>query len=251
VQRSALRVLSLLLYAAAAALGEALVARPALLFARGLGIFRTVLPWRVPFGALQLLLALGIAGCALLLGVRVVRRQPRLRWHATLLALLALSLGVRGVADEPQPPADPLPALLIGLRTAAGAVEHSFGSAWPLDRAAIDAELARLDPPGYVRFGRRLPLRVALFACEDCGDGAPLEDTQTALEPGTVCVRSPHQRRIAWLNVRTLNGFATLPDGKQAVIEVRGGTHTVPGRDPLLPAYPGMRLISEPNAQPP
>jgi hypothetical protein len=238
-----------LLYAAAAALGEALVARPALLFARGLGIFRTVLPWRVPFGVLQLLLALGMAGCALLLGVRVVRRQPRLRWHATLLALLALSLCVRGVADEPQPPADPLPALLIGLRTAASAVERSFSSARPLDRAAIDAELARLDPPGYVRLGRRLPLRVALFTCANCGDGAPLEDTQT--EPGTVCVLSPHERRIAWLNVRTLTGFATLPDGKQAVVEVRGGTHTVPGRDPLLPAYPRMRLISEPNAQPP
>jgi hypothetical protein len=252
VQRSALRASSLLLYAAVAALGEALVARPALLFARGLGLLHTVLPWRVPFGALELLLALGIAACALLLGVRVMQEKPRLRWHAALLGLLALSLCVRGAADEPRPPADPLPALMTGLRAAASAVERRFAAARPLDSAAIDGELALLEPPGFVRFGRRLPLRIHAVECGDCGEGEPLDDERArSLAPGTICVLLPRGRRIAWLNVRTLHGFAALPDGRQAVIDVRGATHTVPGRDPLLPAYPAMRLTSDPNAQPP
>ena len=234
-----LRASSLLLYSGVAALGEALIARPALLFLRGLGIFRAVLPWRVPFGAVQLALALAVALCTLCLGVRAaLEKPPRLPLHAALLALLALSFAVRRVAEPSRPPADPLPALLTGLRTAAGAIARGQ------DGAALDAELAGLDPPGFVRFGRQLPMRAALVA----GATGPLPDGRSSIaldEPGTVCIA--RDEKAAWLTVRTLNGFAALPDGQPAVIEVRGGARSEPGRDPLLPAYPGMRSITRRN----
>ena len=40
----------LALYAASAALGAALLIRPAASWMRGLGLFRPVLPWTVPLG---------------------------------------------------------------------------------------------------------------------------------------------------------------------------------------------------------
>jgi hypothetical protein len=213
-----LRALSLLLYAGVVALGEALVARPALLFLRGLGISHAVLPWRVPFGALQLVLALGVAICAIWLAA-ALGRPRRLKLHTALLLMLALALGVRSQTAAPQPPADPLPALLTGLRTAAVALEQGANP------AEIDAELARLGPPGFVRFGRRLPMRMS-----------------SDVVPGTILLsRDEH---VARLTVRTENGLAMLSGGRPAMIEVRGGTHSEPGRDPLLPAYPGMRSIA-------
>jgi hypothetical protein len=238
-----LRALSLLVYAGIAALGEALAARPALLFLRGLGIFSVVLPCRVPFGAVQFILAQGIAVCAVWLASRAaLGRPPRLALHAALLALLALAAGVRSQAAATLPPADPLPALLTGLRAAAGAVERG------LDPAAIDAELATLDPPGFVRFGRRLPMRAKIIAVTDNREAPILDEFHAGLFaldlPGTICVSQGLGRRHAWLTARTLNGFAALPGGKPAVIEVRGGTRSEPGRDPLLPAYPGMRSLS-------
>ena len=220
-----LRALSLLLYAGVAALGEALVARPALLFVRGLGLCHAVLPWRVPLGALHFVLAQAIAICALWLASRAaLQRPPRLMLHAALLVLLAIAVGVRSQAAAPLPPADPLPALLTGLRAAAVAVERGSNS------AAIDAELARLEPPGFVRFGRRLPMRMSSDAA-----------------PGTVLLaRDEH---VARLTVNTENGLAML-SGHPAMIEVRGGRYVEPGRDPLLPAYPGMRSITDQNVVP-
>jgi hypothetical protein len=237
-----LRAVSLLVYAGVAALGEALVARPALLFLQGLGIVHPVLPWRVPFGAVQFVLAQGIALCTVWLASRAaLGRPPRLKLHAALLVLLAAALGLRGNIAAPLPPADPLPALLAGLRTAASAVER--GS----DEAAIDADLARLDPPGFVRFGRRLPMRAAAFVTVDGDAGAILDELHANLfaldVPGTICIA--RSGRHAFLTARTLDGFATLPDGKPAIVEVRGGAHSEPGRDPLLPAYPGMRSIAD------
>jgi hypothetical protein len=236
-----LRGLSLLVYAGIAALGEALVARPALLFLRGLGVFSVVLPWRVPLGAVQFILAQGIAVCALWLASRAaLGRPPRLALHAALLALLALAVGVRSQVAAPLPPADPLPALLTGLRATASAVERGLGL------AAIDAELATLDPPGFVRFGRRLPMHARTIISTGNGEAPILDELRAGLfaldAPGTICIARSGNH--AWLTVRTLNGFAALPGGKPAVIEVRGATHSEPGRDPLLPAYPGMRSLS-------
>ena len=47
-----IRLLYLAAYAALAALGEALVARPGLLWLRGQGLLRAALPWDVPLGGL-------------------------------------------------------------------------------------------------------------------------------------------------------------------------------------------------------
>ena len=53
--------------------------------------------------------------------------------------------------------------------------------------------------------------------------------------PGTiyVCISADEQR--AWLSALSLEGV--LP----ATLQARAGTHSAPGRDPLVPAYPGMR----------
>jgi hypothetical protein len=234
-----LRAVSLLVYAGLAALGEALVARPALLFLRGLGLFEATLPWRVPFGALYLVLALSIALLTILLAAP--QRRRALPLHAALLVLLAVSFAFRGLGNEPRPPADPLPALLNGLRTAAEALDRTYAGAYSPDLAAINAALAQVSPPGFVRLGRRLPLR----AVEISAVHGPVLEPSGSSEPGTIYLALSEDRKSAWLTALANNGLARLGNGRAAVIEARGGTHSLPGRDPLVPAYPGMRSIND------
>jgi len=233
-----LRAASLLVYAAVAALGEALVARPALLVLRGLGLFAAVLPWRVPFGAVQLALALAIALVTVLLAARPSPGK-RMPLHIALLALLALAFAVRGLAAEPQPPADPLPSLLNGLRTTADELDREYAGAYSPDLATIDAVLARLPPPGFVRRGRLLPLRAVRV-------GAPGPELERfgGTEPGTIYIAVSRDKKSAWLTALSDQGIARLGNGRAAVIGARGGTHSLPGRDPLVPAYPGMRSVT-------
>jgi hypothetical protein len=239
-----LRAVSLVVYAGLAALGEALVARPALLFLRGLGLFHAVLPWRVPFGALQLILALGIALLTLLLAGRAALvRKPRMLLHAALLGLLASSFAVRSLAAEPRPPADPLPALLNGLRTAAEALDRSYAGAYAVDLELIDDALAQLPSPGFTRGGRLLPLHARrVFTLDTAG---PMLHRFSGDEPGAIEIVLSSDKKSAWLTALSLSGFVRLGNGRVAVIESHGGTHSLPGRDPLVPAYPGMRSVTD------
>jgi hypothetical protein len=239
-----LRAVSLVVYAGLAALGEALVARPALLFLRGLGLFHSVLPWRVPFGALQLIFALGIALLTLLLAGRAALvRKPRILLHAALLVLLASSFAVRSLAAEPRPPADPLPALLNGLRTAANALDRSYAGAYAVDLKLIDDALAQLPSPGFTRGGRLLPLHARQVLMLDTA--GPMLHRFSGDEPGAIEIVLSSDKKSAWLTALSLSGFVRLGNGRVAVIESHGGTHSLPGRDPLVPAYPGMRSVTD------
>jgi hypothetical protein len=237
-----LRAVSLLVYAVLAALGEAVVARPALLFLQGLGLFRSALPWRVPFGAPQLVLALSIAFVTLVLATRAALGQKaRVPLHAALLCLLALSFAARSIAAEPSPPADPLPALLRGLRSAAEALDQGYSRAYQPDPVPLDAAVAQLGPPGFVLHGRLLPLRARVLP-----DASGPQLTKLMGDaPGIIYVAIARDRKCAWLTALSLPGIAQLASGRPAVVEARGGTHSLPGRDPLVPAYPGMRSLSD------
>src|SRR5205807_7385860 len=92
------RAAYLAVYALFSALGAALLARPALLTLRGLGLFSPALPWEVPLGwpALALLLALAAFTLRLAMGA-ALGEKPRLALHAAFLALLVAALAVRGL----------------------------------------------------------------------------------------------------------------------------------------------------------
>jgi hypothetical protein len=230
------RALYVLVYGGFAALGEALVARPAAGFVRGLGLFRAALPWEVPLGALAALVALLLAALALLLAVRFgLGLRPRISLHAGFLLLLALALAVRAWSGEPSPPRDPTPVLLDGLRTVAEALDRSYAGSYVVDPAALDAALSRLPPLGFRRNGRLLSLRVRL---ERDATGARKESLPGD-EPGTIYVALSADAKRAWISALTLRAGA--PAMLRSVVQAAAGTHSVPGRDPLIPAYPGMR----------
>ena len=240
---SGLRIAYLAAYAALAALGEALVARPALLWLGGQGILRPALPWDVPLGGLSLLLSLLVAGATLLLAASAaLGRRPRVPQHAAFLLLLALCLAARAGAGEPLPPADPSAPLLEGLRTAASALDAGYHGSYAPDAFALDSALAKLPAPGYRRLGRALPLQVRIIPST-----GPQLDPLPGDSPGTLYLAvSPDQKSI-WLTALALHGVLRLSSGRPALIEAHSGTHSLPGRDPNVPAYPGMRSITEPR----
>jgi hypothetical protein len=90
-----IRLAALSIYAAIACAGEALVARPALLWARGLAANG---PGRAASGPAAAVLAVAIAATTLLLAARSPRRRGlRLRLHGALLVLAALALTFRAL----------------------------------------------------------------------------------------------------------------------------------------------------------
>ena len=233
-----LRLAYLAAYAALAALGEALVARAALLWLRGQGFLHPALPWEVPLGgwaaafaALVALLTLWLASEAAL------GHKPRVPLHAAFLALLVGCFAVRSWGGEPRPPRDPAPALLDGIRAAATELDRGFHGAYTPDAAQLDSALAQVTPPGFRRLGRGIPLHARVLSGADGPQLAPLPGD----EPGTVYVSISPDRTAAWITALTLGGALKLASGKPALIEAHGGTHSLPGRDPLVPAYPGMR----------
>jgi hypothetical protein len=241
---SGVRIAYLAAYAALAALGEALVARPALLFLRGLGLFRTVQPWDVPLGGLSLFCAALVALMTLwLASAAALGRRPRVPQHAAFLLLLAVCLAVRAGSGEPRPPRDATPALLDGLRAAATELDGSFHDQYTPDAAQLDAALAKLPAPGFRRLGRSLPLHARVLPAAD----GPQTDALPGDPPGTLYVSISRDRHAAWLTALGLRGIARLPSGKPALIEAHSGTHSLPGRDPLVPAYPGMRSVTAPH----
>ena len=241
---SGLRIAYLAAYAALAALGEALVARPALLWLRGQGILRAALPWEVPLGGLALLLAALVALATLWLSAgAALGHRPRVPQHAAFLMLLALCLAARAWSGEPRPPADPAPALLEGLRTAAAVLDRGYHGAYALEVAPLDAALAQVTAPGYRRLGRALPLHLRLLFP---ADGAQL-DPLAGDEPGTLYLAASADRQSLWLTALALRRVLRLSPDQPALIEAHAGTHSLPGRDPHVPAYPGMRSITDPR----
>lgn len=236
--RAVVRIAYLVVYAGLAAIGEGLVARPALLWAQGLGILRPTLPWQVPFGAAALGLSALVALATLWLASAVaLGRRPRVPQHAAFLALLAACLALRAGTPEPSPPRDPSPSLLSGLRAAADELDRDFRGSYAPDAGQIDGALAQIAPPGFRRLGRSIPLHARILP----GAGGPQLEPLPGDEPGTIYLAVSKDRKTAWLTALTARGLLRTNSGKPALVEAHAGTHSLPGRDPLVPAYPGMR----------
>jgi hypothetical protein len=100
-----LRALHLGAYGAVAAVGMALVARPAVLWVRSFGTSDPALPWAAPFAAAFAATALAITVCTAALAVRACERRKRgLANHAALLLAVATAIALRGAAGEARPP---------------------------------------------------------------------------------------------------------------------------------------------------
>ncbi|HET7785735.1 MAG TPA: hypothetical protein VFL36_07175 [Myxococcales bacterium] len=226
-------------YAVVAALGEALVARPGLIWLRSQGIFHAVLPWDVPLGGLLL-------SCAALLAVFTLwfasdvaqRRRPQMPLHAAFLLLFGICFVLRQTAGDPRPPRDPAPSLLEALRIAAAELDRSYSGQYAPDAAQFSSALAQVSPPGFRRLGRAIPLHARILSGAEGARLDPLEGDQ----PGTIYVSISKDRQSAWLTALAGHGTVLrLPSGQPAVVEAHGGSHSLPGRDPLVPEYPRSR----------
>ena len=225
------RAAYLAVYAGLAALGIALLARPAALWAEGLGLFHPVQPWAVPLGSPAALLAALIGIVTLAMAVQAIAgTRPRRRYHLALLLLLALALGLRAASGDLAPPADPAARLIEGLRTAAAVLDAEYASSrrYAPTAGLLQGALSALPAPGFVYRGRQLRLSARILHGMR---GAQL-DALPGDPPGTiyVCISSDEQR--AWLSALALRG--AIPVTAQA----QAGTHPAPGFDPLLPLYP-------------
>ena len=233
------------LYGLFAAMGAGLLARPALLALKGLGVFAPVLPWDVPLGLLLLALLALFALFTLRLALRAsLGHKPRPFEHVLFLALLSAALVARFSSGEPSPPADPTATLLAALRTTADAAEAHYAraQAYLLDDQSLSAALGTLPSPGFRYHGQTLPLRARVLA----NSTGPLTSPEPGELPGTVLVAVNAARTRCWLTVLTLRNGQPSPLGplnKPIVLQARGGTHSAPGRDPLIPTYPGMKSV--------
>ena len=230
------RIAYLAAYAALAALGEALVARNALVWLRGQGLFHPALPWGVPLGGAAVLLALLMALATLWLASQAaLGKRPRVVQHAIFLMLLGFCISLRSWSGDPQPPPDPAPALLEGLRTAASELDRGFQKAYAPEESRLNGVLGALPAPGYQRLGRTLPLHARIVA----NATGPQKDALPGDPPGTIYIAVSPDRTAAWLTALSAHGVL------KPSIEAHGGTHSLPGRDPLVPAYPGMRGLTD------
>jgi hypothetical protein len=246
--RSGLRIVNALLFSCFAAVGFGLVARPALLFVRSQGILHAVLPWDVPLGRIFFLVALGLVIETARLGLALTSgRSLRARDRVALLLLVLVALGARSQAGSPLPPISPVPRLISALRTTAGALDRDYPTAakYQPDAAALDSALAQLGGSGFVYRGHEVALHVTIL---EATTYAQLEARPGDL-PGTLYIALGAERHRAFLSALTLDerGEVTLlrnPGGKPLLVEARFGTHNAPGRDPLMPEYPGMESVT-------
>jgi hypothetical protein len=226
----AIRTAYTVVYGALAALGAALLARPAELWIRGLGLWAPTLPWRVPAGWTAPILLVALAATVARLAAAFARRQPLPRTaYASFLATVAAATAVRSLG-EPVPPLNPDAAILAALRRSAEFLDASYAraGAYEPDLRALHAVLGALPPPGFVstmrplRFTARLTHAASVVAARD--------------GPGTISVAISPDRQQAWLSATTLrNGSAVL---LSATVEARAGTHSDAGGDAALPVYP-------------
>ena len=222
-------------YAALAALGEALVARPALLWLRSLGIFAPALAWDVPFGALLLFSAVLVAAFTFALASAVaLGRSPRAPLHVAFLLAIGICFALRSASGNPRPPPDPAPALLDGLRAVADELDRGYAGSYAPDAGQFASALAQVAPPPFRRLGRRIPLHARVLSG---ADGPQLEALPEDL-PGTVYVAISRDRRSAWITSLGLDGIVKLGPEQPAIAVAHAGTHAPPGRDAALPAYP-------------
>ncbi len=240
-----LRALNALFYAGFCALGFSLCARPALLEVRSLGLLGWTLPWDVPLGRLFVLLALAhIAFTLRLMLAQALGARVGLGERAAYLLLVAAALGARALAGEPAPPSSPDTALLDALKTTGDQLDLGWltDQRYAPDAAALDAKLASLPAPGFVRRGLSAPLHVRL---DQPAQGCTV---QAGDAPGTIVVALDGPGTRAWLCALTLEEGRVQPlkwAGRPLVLQARQGSHSAPGRDPLLPEYPTMQLLKD------
>ena len=228
-------------YAALAALAAALVARPAFLWLRSQGLSEAALAWDVRYGALLAASAALLAFLTLRLASQAaLRRGPRAPLHLAFLLGVGICLALRSASGDPRPPPDPAPGLLEGLRAAAEELDRGWTGQYTPDAAQFSSSLAQVHPPAFRRHGRSLPLHVRVLSG---AEGAQLE-LLPGDQPGTIYLSLSPDRQTAWLTTLTLDGILKMSSGNPAVIEAHAGTHSLPGRDPALPAYPRMRSLS-------
>jgi hypothetical protein len=230
-----IRLAYLSAYAALAALGEAVVARPAVLWVKSQGIFHADLAWDVPYGALLLCAAAGLALFTLWLASHAaIGQKPLFPLHVAFLLLVGICFALRFASGDPRPPQDPAPSLLDALRVAADELDRSYSGTYAPDAAQFSSALAQVAPPRFQRLGRHLPLHARILSAADGPQLQPLADDQ----PGTIYVAVSQDRQSAWLTALSLDRILTLPSGRPAIAEARAGTHAAPGTDPAMPSYP-------------
>jgi hypothetical protein len=229
------RAVYLLVYGLLAALGAALLARPAELWIRGLGLFAPALPWHVPAGstAAALLALLAASSVVLAIAFALGRRLP-LGLHAGFLLTVAAAAAVRSLG-EAQPPDSPEPALANALDAAARALDAGYATErrYDPDVRAVQNVLDALPRPGFFLHGRPIGFTARLLH----GASGPEPEPLPGDRPGTVYVGIASDGQRAWLSATTLRGKTVAmshPTG-----EARGGARSAPGDDPRLPAYPG------------
>ena len=235
--RGVLRFFYVAIYAAFAAFGAALLARPALRWLQGLGLSGPALPaGGFAGGASAVLLLLLVAGTLAMAVARAVGHKPGLRSHAALLGVVACAVAVRAASVAPDAE-DPDPALREALRAAAGALDasHAAGHRYDPVVGALQAALDALPPPPFRHHAR--PLRYTARVLRNAA--GPQRDPLPGDLPGTLYVAIEPAGQGAWLSVTTLrNGrIEVLPID----VEARSGTHSEPGESLLLPRYPGAR----------
>ena len=221
-------------YAALAALGEALAARPALLWIRAQGVLSPALAWDVPCGALLCACAAGVGVFTLALASMLSRgRNPGPALHIAFLLLVGICFSLRAASGEPRAPHDPAVVLRAALRAAADELDRSYPGRYA-DAAQLSSTLAQAEPLPIRRLGRRIALHARVLS----GAEGPQLDPLPEDAPGTVYVAISPDRQSAWLTALDMNGILALPSGKPAIVEARAGTHSEPGGDPALPVYP-------------
>jgi len=235
---SVIRLAYLCAYALLAALGEALVARPALLWIRSQGIFHPALAWDLPYGSLLALSAAALAVFTVWLASHAAAgRKPVLPLHVAFLLLVRICLALRSASGEPRSPPDPAPALVSALAAAAAELDRSYAGIYAPDAAQFASTLAQVASPPFRRLGRRIPLHARILSAAEGAQLEPLPDDH----PGTVYIAISRDRQSAWLTAVSLNGILALPSGRAALAEAHAGTHSAPGADPRIPSYPRMR----------
>jgi len=227
-------------YGALAALGAALIGRPALLWLRSQGLSEAALAWDVPHGALLAASAALLAFLTLWLASQAaLRRSPRAPLHLAFLLGVGICLALRSASGDPHPPPDPAPGLLDGLRAAAEELDRGWTGQYAPTAGRFSSSLAQVCPPAFRRHGRSLPLHVRVLSGAEGAQLEPLPGDQ----PGTIYLSLSQDRQAAWLTALTLDGVLQISSGKPAIIEAHAGTHSLPGRDPALPAYPRIRRV--------